>query len=47
MGKEKKFVKPEANIIEFDFSIDTITTSSWYGGDFDIGGGQGGEVPEP
>ena len=47
MGKEKKFVKPEAVIIEFDFNIDTITTSAWYGGQNDIGGGEGGEVPLP
>ena len=45
MKKDKKFLKPEANIIDL-INEDIITGSSdWWEGGNDIGGGTGGDVP--
>jgi len=44
MNKDKKFLKPEAELVEFH-SEDIIVTSDWWGGGNDVGGGSGGNVP--
>lgn len=46
MNKKSKFLKPEADIVKFN-DEDIIVTSGnpLWGGDYDIGGGNGGDVP--
>ena len=47
MNNEKKFLKPEANVIEFDNADIILTSGEWWGGGYDVGGGTGGDVPNP
>lgn len=47
MKKDNKFLKPEAIIVNL-INEDIITGSTdWWEGEDDIGGGTGGDVPDP
>ena len=46
MNNEKKFLIPEAAIISFSFEdIITESTEDWYGGNEDVGGVDGPDIP--
>ncbi len=47
MNSEKKFLTPKADIIEFSYDDVIMTSGEWWSGGNDVGGGSGGDVPNP
>ena len=46
MNKDKKYLKPEADIVEFHTEDIIVTSNEWWDGGNDVGGGSGGDVPQ-
>ena len=45
MKKESRFLKPEANIVQFCSEDIIVTSDELWGDEYDVGGGTGDSVP--